>query len=110
MAMRSALARPGRTSTSTPRPWKMPTAAGLSSSATRTLGIGATPERSGERGEGAGEGPVEPRRQPLDIGGLDGGAAPDPQARRRVAVAGDVVGDPLLVEEPGQLLDEARLA
>ena len=37
-------------------------------------------------------GPVEPGPERLDVGGVDGGAAPDAQARRRVAIAGDVVG------------------
>ena len=37
-------------------------------------------------------GPVEPGPERLDVGGVDGRAAPDAQARRRVAIAGDVVG------------------
>ena len=39
-----------------------------------------------QRGLGFGEGPVEPWRQRLDVARLDGRAAPDAQARRRVAV------------------------
>ena len=38
--------------------------------------------RPGEFGRDGGEGPVEPGRQRLEVGGVDGGAAPDPQARR----------------------------
>ncbi len=56
------------------------------------------------------EGPVEPGAERLDVGGVDGGAAPDAQARRRVAVAGDVVGDALGLEELGHALDEVALA
>ena len=37
-------------------------------------------------------GPVEPGHQRLEVGGFDRGAAPDAQARRRVAIAADVVG------------------
>ena len=54
-------------------------------------------------------GPVEPQRQRFDIGALDGRAAPDAQARRRVAIGGDVVGDAFLVERGGDAFDEGRL-
>ena len=41
---------------------------------------------------------VEPRQERGDVGKLDGGAAPDPQARRGVAVAGSVQRNPLPLE------------
>src|SRR5687768_9992519 len=50
--------------------------------------------------------PIEPRPERLDIGGVDGRAAPDPQARRGVAVTGDVVGRALGFEQTGEPLDE----
>ena len=59
------------------------------------------------RRAGAGERPVEPGQQPLDIGGLDGGATPDTQARRRIAVAGDVEGHRLLASSPVMRLMKA---
>src|SRR5260221_1702580 len=49
--------------------------------------------------------PVEPRQQRLDIAALDRGAGPDPEAGRRVAMAGDVVGDALLLEQRREFLD-----
>ena len=55
--------------------------------------------RLGELGLGFGEGPVEPRRQRFDIVSLDGRAAPDAQARRRIAIGTDVVGDAFLFEQ-----------
>ena len=70
---------------------------------------GCQERKRDQAARGGGEGPVEPRRQRLDVGGLDRGAAPDPQARRRVAVAGDVVGDALGLEELGHPLDEVAL-
>ena len=54
-------------------------------------------------------GPVEPLRQRLDVRGLDRGAAPHAQARRGVAVGGDVVGDALALERRRQRLGETRL-
>ena len=56
------------------------------------------------------ERPVEPWQERLEVGRLDRRAAPQPEARRRVAVAGDVVGDALGLEPRGQPLDEAGLA
>src|SRR4051794_10544183 len=124
--------RPVRTSTSTPRSRKMATAAGESSSAISTRGMrghlqegGAPHLRSaakfsyqakssrrgsgrGELGSDGGEGPVEPRRQRLQVGGVDGGPAPDPQARRGVAVAGGVEGGVFLLQHRGELLGEVR--
>ena len=40
-------------------------------------------------------GPVEPGDQRLDIGGFDSGAAPDAQARRRIAIGADIEGGAL---------------
>jgi hypothetical protein len=52
------------------------------------------------------QGPVEPGPERLDVGGVDGRAAPDAQARRGVAVAGDVEGGAFLLEQlHGHLLD-----
>ena len=62
-----------------------------------------------QRGLGFAECPVEPGRQRFDILRLDGGAAPDAQARRRVAIVGDVVGDAFLLEQAGERLGEGRL-
>src|SRR5579864_5604991 len=104
----SSAARPGSRSTSMPRATKMSTARGLNASEINTLGIlqlhwmGTRASRppTGRRPAvklcGFGglalflPGPVEPRGQCLDVAGLDGGAGPDPQARRRGDVAGDV--------------------
>src|SRR5215204_2947653 len=52
-----------------------------------------TSRRLRQRVLGLREPPVEPLRQRLDVGRLDGRTAPDAQSRRRVAVGVDVVGD-----------------
>ena len=44
------------------------------------------------------EGPVEPRTERFDVGGVDGGAAPDAQPRRGIAIAADVIGGVLRLE------------
>ncbi len=44
------------------------------------------------------ESPIEPGRQRLDVGGLDGRAAPDAKPRRSVAMGADIEGDALLLE------------
>src|SRR5690606_21689131 len=46
-------------------------------------------------------GPVEPRPEHFDVGGVYGRSAPDTQARRRIAVGSDVVGGMLRLEQPG---------
>eukprot|EP01136_Pigoraptor_vietnamica_P033668 Opistho-1_new@96758 len=51
--------------------------------------------------------PVEPRAERFDIGGVDGRAAPDAKARRRVAIARDVISRAFGFEQRGELLDEA---
>src|SRR5690606_27706621 len=66
-------------------------------------------------GEGArsgrqtGVGPVEPRAERIDIGGVDGCPAPDTQTRRGVAVASDVIGCTLGFEQARELLDKIRV-
>ena len=57
------------------------------------------------------EGPVEPGAERLDVVGVDGGAAPDAQARRGVAIGGDVVGRAFELEQRVDLLGQraARL-
>ena len=52
-------------------------------------------------------GPVEPRPERFDVGGVDGRAAPDAQARRGVAIAGDVVGRAFRLEQLGEALIDA---
>src|SRR5260370_36423357 len=97
--------RPTFTSVSIPRFPKISTARGLSASAISTLVMENCPKYgNGRRGSGRCRaadlaiGPVEPRQQRLDVAALDGGTCPDPQARRRVAVAGDVVRDTFRIE------------
>src|SRR3990167_1516928 len=51
-------------------------------------------------------GPVEPRSERLDIGGVDRGAAPDAQTRRSIAIARDVIGGAFGLQQSGHLLDE----
>src|SRR5215510_7118147 len=132
-----SLPRLGWKSTSTPRSLKICTAAGDSASEMRTLGfivitwtsvvpsalpawqrLRARPpasagaralRRLGQRLLGQRIGPVEPRHQGLDVGGLDGRAAPDTQARRRVAVGRDVVGDAFLLQRRRHALGEGGL-
>src|SRR5271165_5602598 len=45
------------------------------------------------------EGVIEPMRQRFDIACFDGRAAPDAQARRRVSISADIVGDFLVFEQ-----------
>src|SRR5262245_49483228 len=123
----------GWKSTSTPRSLKICTAAGESASEIRTLGrmlrplllsssakaglACATHDRSWcgtsrrlrQRVLGLGEGPVEPQGERLDIGALHRRAAPDAQARRRITIRVDVVGDALFLQRGGDALDERRL-
>src|SRR5271165_2275585 len=134
----SSLSSPGLTSTSTPRSLKMATAAEESLSEMRTRGAMGNPRmrrrfgrdlRRKGRKEGAqpararattsgrlGElhlldrkGVVEPGGQRLDVVGLDGRPAPYAQARRRVAIGADVVGDLLLFQEARERLGERAL-
>src|SRR5581483_506253 len=62
-----------------------------------------------QRGFGLGKGPVEPCGERLDVALLDGRAAPDAKARRRIAVVCDVVGDAVLFEPRGERFDEIPL-
>src|SRR5271169_712534 len=125
-----SLPRLGWKSTSIPRSLKIATAAGESASEIRTLGAmvsasgnvgngkanpshrgeSKTPlRRLGERVLGLDVSPVEPQRERLDVGPFDGRAAPDAQARRRVAIGIDVVSDAFLVERRRDALNEGGL-
>src|ERR1022692_4567797 len=128
-----SLPRLGWKSTSMPRSLKICTAAGESASEMRTLGMAiaaffewvcwssSPPARGGgggkivalrrlrQRGFGLSEGPVEPGRERLDVARFRRRPAPDAQARRGVAVIGDVVGDAFLLEQAGERLGERRL-
>src|SRR5712671_5981097 len=101
--------RPVRTSASMPRSPKISTARGLSSSAIRTLGMRETLSCLVGSGTHLLVRPLEPREQGFEIAALDGGAGPDPQARRRLAVRRDVVGDALLLEQLGDLAPDRNL-
>src|SRR5215472_574848 len=98
----------GWKSTSTPRSRKICTAAGERASEMRTRGVMAS-RRLQQRVLASGKRPVEPERERLDIGALDGRAAPDAQAGRCVAVGIDVVGDAFLLQRGGHALDERGL-
>src|SRR6516164_6177859 len=102
MARNSAGFRPGLKSTSQPRSEKISTERGLSSSEMRTLGFAIF-------ALDLCVGPVEPRQQGLQITLLDGGAAPDAQARRGVAIGTDVVARLLALQEVGHLLGRGGL-
>src|SRR5471032_1824630 len=108
IARSSAGLRPGLKSTSQPRSAKISTARGDSSSEMRTLGLAICGISSGcFRAEFLFDlaiGPVEPRQQRLEIALLDGGAAPDAQTWRRVAVGADVVAGFLGLQQIGHLL------
>src|SRR5581483_1364618 len=86
---------PTFSSTSMPRSWKIFTASGASSSAIRTLGLGAISRRLLLLGFDFAIGPVEPGQQRIDIAGLDRRSAPDPQARRGVAIGTGIEADTL---------------
>jgi hypothetical protein len=47
-------------------------------------------------------GPVEPGAERLDVGGFHRRAAPDAQARRGIAIAGDVIGRAFLFQRTGE--------
>src|SRR5690606_5498571 len=105
----------GWKSTSTPRSRKICTAASERASEMRTLGTGFVSGltyvsgKAGSGGAGSREGPIEPRQQRLNVRGIDRGAAPDAQARRRVAITTDVVGGPLGFQQLRHALDEIAL-
>src|SRR5262245_20348892 len=52
-----------------------------------------TSRRLRQRVFALGEGPIEPEGERFDIRALHGRTAPDAQARRRIAIGVDVVGD-----------------
>src|SRR5437762_9507488 len=62
-----------------------------------------------ERVLGLGKSPVEPLRERFDVACFNGRAAPHAQARWRIAIGVDVVGDAFLLERCGEVLDEGRL-
>src|SRR4029077_12540563 len=113
-----SLPRLGANSTSSPRSLKIATAAGDNASEIRTLGAmrfcplreGRLSSRCrGKRGLGLVAGPIQPRRQRFDIGAFHGRAAPDAQARRRVAMGIDVVGDAFFFQHRRDAFDECPL-
>src|SRR5450830_1995823 len=124
-----SLPRLGWKSTSMPRSLKICTAAGDSESEMRTLGMAMTAllnwfsyrhlsplagrgikgsRRFRQRGFGLAERPIEPGRERLDVARLYRRPAPDAQARRRVAVIGDVVGDAFFLQQACEDLGETR--
>src|ERR1700733_14062280 len=58
---------------------------------------------------GFGKGPVDPLGEQRNIIGFDRGAAPDAQARRRVAMAREVIAGAFLFDQTDHLLDEVDL-
>ena len=74
---------------------------------------GTTSERvrppSASAAFGLGKGPVDPLRQQRDVLCVHGGAAPDAQARRRIAVMREIVTGAFLLHQRDQLLGEVGL-
>src|ERR1700760_90295 len=62
-----------------------------------------------QRSLGLGESPVDPLRQQLDVLGFHGGAAPDAQTRRRIAIMREIEAGVLLLDQRDQLLGEVGL-
>src|ERR1043166_2434814 len=93
-----SLSRLGLTTVSMPRSAKICTAAGESLSEMRTRGAMAASRCLAQRVLALRERPIEPGGEPLDVGGLDGRAAPDAQAGRRVAIERDIIGDAFFLE------------
>ncbi len=58
---------------------------------------------------GLGKRPVDPLRQQRDVLGIHRGAAPDAQARRRVAVVREIVAGAFLLHQRDELLGEVGL-
>src|SRR4051794_29346637 len=89
---------PTLTSASTPRSAKIAAARSLNASAINTLGMSVSFGRSAAGGLRRlclpllAVGPFEPGDQRRDVAALDRRAGPDPQARRGIAVGGDVEG------------------
>src|SRR5882757_4589198 len=113
MARSSAGFRPGLKSTSQPRSEKISTARGESSSEMSTLGFAMTKNSSGclraELALDFAKSPVEPGQQGFQVGFFDGGAAPDAQAGRRIAVGTQVVARLFALQQVGHLLGRRRL-
>src|SRR5262249_18435704 len=93
LSARWSLSRPALNTVSRPRSVKICTAAGESLSEMRTRGAMAASRRLAQCFLALRERPIEPGHERLDVGGLDGRAAPDAQTGRRVALERDVVGD-----------------
>ena len=125
-----SLPRLGWKSTSTPRSLKIWTAAGDKASEMSTRGAMVVARRLvvvfrgnraavvrrrlesrrlGQRILSLGERPVEPLGESLDVARFDRRAAPDAQARRSVAVVGDVVAGAFLLDRGREVLGEGRL-
>src|ERR1700724_1175828 len=61
-----------------------------------------------QRSLGLGESPVDPLRQERDVARFHRGAAPAPQAGRRVAVVREIVARAFLLHQGNQLLGKIR--
>ncbi len=53
--------------------------------------------------------PIQPMRQRFQIGSFHRRASPDAQARRRVAISADIIGNAFLVERSDDALGESGL-
>src|SRR5258707_8520233 len=62
-----------------------------------------------ERGLGFGERPVDPLRQSRDVPCFHRGAAPDAQARRRIAIMREIVAGAFLLHQGNELLGKVGL-
>src|ERR1700744_413711 len=98
-ARSSAGVRPGLRSTSIPRLRKISTAAGDNLSLINTFGISIPLLSRSQRRSDLGGGPIEPRKQRLNVSGFHGCARPETQAGRRVAIGPDVVGHAVLFQQ-----------
>src|SRR3546814_6919545 len=56
-----------------------------------------------------GPGPIEPGTESFDVGGVNCRAAPDAQARRSIAITGDVISRIFCVQQAGDFLDQCEL-
>src|SRR5215218_1164987 len=112
IARNSGGERPGLKSTAMPRRRKISTAAGESLSEMRTLGTALLLRclRGCVLGFDLRQGPVEPGQEGFDVGGLDGGAAPDAKAGRRIAIGAGVECDAFLLQNAGEPLRSGSLA
>src|SRR5882757_10249373 len=108
--MPSRISRPGRNVVSGNCAGRTSIPISRTKSASRSVrGLANMSRRLRERRLGLGKGPVDPLRQQRDVGGFHGGAAPDPQARRGIAVIRKVVAGAFLLDLRYQLFRELRL-